>query len=406
MKISTLLLREPFKKIFEQTMHSFLKDSTKISHNIKWENITYLYGRTDYDQKWYCNPLINSLFVKGVNPNVYNSINGEYSYNTLRPWRSFLQRIYLILSQSKLTAIFMSKYVVHISPAIEGAENKLIIGGNKKIRLIDIYRKEVYVLLKHGFSIKYLEKEIYVRNKFSFLPITKINTIGSNGLWYSEEYISGIPPNRIKDDNSKKILFKAINDIRKMLNKTKRKKSISKYIISLQALIEEGINQLSYIDLNVKKKILFITSKISTYLKEQVNKEIIIGYCHGDFHQGNILTNGENYWILDWENSGEKQIGYDLFILLLGSRIEKGYSDNFISLLDRKFDSHQLELINNWPEIWCDKNILKIEYLITFLLEDLYYYIDEYNNDLFYPNKDLLSTRTTELEKILDKLKL
>ena len=36
MKISTLLQREPFAKIFEKTLVSFLEDLTKHPHIVKW----------------------------------------------------------------------------------------------------------------------------------------------------------------------------------------------------------------------------------------------------------------------------------------------------------------------------------------------------------------------------------
>ena len=58
----------------------------------------------------------------------------------------------------------MSKYVIEVSPPIKDAENKLIIGGNTKIRLIDITNRKVYVILKNGFNKKYMVKEKYVRS--------------------------------------------------------------------------------------------------------------------------------------------------------------------------------------------------------------------------------------------------
>ena len=405
MKISTLLLREPFKKIFEKTLSSFLKDYSGFNHNINWRKNKYFYNKKT-GQNWYCNPLINSMFINGVNSNVFNSINGEYSYNTLHPWKSFYQRLYLMFSQSKLTFLFFSKYVVNISPPIKGAKNKLIIGGNKKIRIIDTYKKEVYVLLKHGFDVKFLEKEIYVRKAFPFLPITKINFIGNNGLWYSEQYIFGIPPNRIKGNKSKKILFSAINDLRNILDKSVSSKNLNQYAKSLFKLIENNINRITGIDKNVKNSIISSASKLFKFLLRYNKNEILIGFCHGDFHQGNILANGDNYWILDWENSGIKQIGYDLFILLLGSRMDKGYSKKIANIIDGKFDKNQIDIINNWPEIKCNNNFLKSEYLITFLLEDILFYLDEYNNDLFYIDKFALSNRSKELEKIIHKFEL
>ena len=100
-----------------------------------------------------------------------------------------------------------------------------------------------------------------------------------------------------------------------------------------------------------------------------------------------------------------RQIGYDLFILLLESRIEKGFCNRFLRLVNNELDNDQMALINNWPEIkWHDKSMKKI-YLIIFLLEDLNFHIDENNNNLFYRKPNVLTARYKELEKIVINLK-
>ena len=150
MKISELLKREPFDKIFVETIELFLKELSGKKHVVDW-NLKGN-GNPTLMQQWYCNPLINSIFVKKVNPTVFNSINGEYLHNPLKSWRSTLQKLYLYLSQNRFTSILLSKYVIHISPPIDNANNKLIIGGNTKIRIIDISKNIVYVILKNGFE--------------------------------------------------------------------------------------------------------------------------------------------------------------------------------------------------------------------------------------------------------------
>jgi len=401
MKISTLLAREPFDKVFEKTMTSFFSNFTNNLHNVKWYPKTHNNQNTDSIQRWYCNPLINSIFVSGVNSDVFNSINGEYSHNPLKPWRSSIQKLYLSLSQHKMTSTIMSKYVIEISPPIKNAKNKLIVGGNKKIRLIDIANRKVYVILKDGFDKKYLEKEIYVRTNFKFLPVPKIHTYDSNALWFCEEYISGISPNRMEGNKGRKIILEVIQCIHKMLNKTKVSITLSEYVVSLKKRINESIERLSYIDINIKKNIKCITLTLANHLEKYSDQTITIAYCHGDFHQGNILSDGEKYWILDWENSGQNQIGYDLFILLLESRIESGFCKRFLRLMNNEIDSDQWELINNWPDITWDDKALKNIYLILFLLEDLSFHVDEKNNDLFYRKPNALTARYKELEKIL-----
>ncbi len=402
MKISTLIKREPFKIIFEETMVLFLNDLiNKGDYKVFWGDSKNSQSLSDNKQYWYCNPLINSIFVKKVNPSVFNSINGEYQHNPLRPWRSVFQKLYLLLSQSKYTSILMSKYTISISPSIGGAKNKLIIGGNAKIRIIDIESKAVYVILKSGFDKKYIEREVYARVNFPYLPIPKINEYGDNGLWYREEYIVGVSPNRMEQGKGKDILFKVVKCIHRMLEDTKKQTPIFKYVESLQGKINNGLDSISYIDVNVKNDMQVIVSSLIGCLERYSHKSIDVAYCHGDFHQGNILSNEDDYWILDWECGGYKQIGHDLFILLLESRMENGFSNRFFKLINSQFDGSQTELINNWPGInWKDKKLQKI-YLTIFLLEDICFHIDENNNNIFYKDLNIFATYCIELEKII-----
>ena len=159
MKISLLMEREPFNKIFEDTFASFLYDFTNCPHKVKWYPKNYNNQKTATMQQWYCNPLINSIFVKDANSDVFNSISGEYAHNTLKPWRSLIQRFYLSLSQHQMTSPLLSKYVIEVSPPIKDAKNKLIIGGNTKIRLINRANRKVYVILKNGFDKKCRRRE-------------------------------------------------------------------------------------------------------------------------------------------------------------------------------------------------------------------------------------------------------
>jgi len=399
-KISTLLKREPFEKIFEETMALFLNDFTNTEHKVSWGDNKTSQSLSDNKQYWYCNPLINSIFVKKVNTNVFNSINGEYQHNPLKPWRSIFQRLYLFLSQSKYTSIFMSKYTISISPPIKDAKNKLIIGGNNKIRIIDIASKTVYVILKKGFDKKYIEIEAFARSKFPYLPIPKINEYGNNGLWYQEEYVSGVPPNRMEKGKGKDVLFNVVKCIHRMLKETKKETSVFKYVETLQEKINNGLDSISYINENVKNDMQVIISKLISCLEEYSNKSINVAYCHGDLHQGNILADENNYWILDWECGGYKQIGHDLLILLLKSRMESGFSNRFLKLVDEQFDNNQRELIKNWPGLNWGDEFFKEVCLIIFLLEDIDFHLGEINNNMFYKNTEVLTGYCNELKKI------
>ena len=98
------------------------------------------------------------------------------------------------------------------------------------------------------------------------------------------------------------------------------------------------------------------------------NIGITVAYSHGDFHQGNIISNEDEFWILDWENSGVKQIGYDLLILLIESRIEKDYEKRFLNTFNYDLPKDKINIINQWPGInWHNQDSKKYEfYAISF----------------------------------------
>jgi hypothetical protein len=297
----------------------------------------------------------------------------------------------------------MAKYIVEISPPIEDAKNKLIIGGNTKIRLIDIGNKKVYVIMKNGFDKKYLEREIYIRDNFSYMPIPKLQSLSRNDLWYCEEYVSGVSPDRIGGQKGHNVLWEATQHIHKMLNSTKKREPLSGYVGYLQKRIIENVDQISHFDERVKQQIADLTSVLATHLNNYSDHSITTAYCHGDFQEGNIIYDGEQTWILDWEYSEFKQIGYDLFVLLLKSRVSKDFSNRFLILMNDELDDEQMGLINNWPEIkWDDKFFKKI-YLFLFLLEELDFHIEENSNVSFFRESIGLTSFIREVMKIREK---
>jgi hypothetical protein len=404
MKISLLIDREPFDKIFEDTFSSFLKDSTNFPHQVKWNAKNNNNGINDSVQTWYCNPLINSIFLKGANIAVFDSINKEYSNNPLKPWRSLTQKFYLHLAQHKITGPLLAKYTIDITPPINNGINKLIIGGNTKIRMIDISDKKVYVILKKGFDKMYLEREIYVRNNFKYLPIPKIQSQAKNGMWYCEDYVVGVSPDRIGGAKGQDILYDAIQHLHKILNETKMNESLLGYVGFLQERINKNIVQILHIDSGIRKEILNLVLELSIHINNYSESVITTAYCHGDFQEGNIIYDGGKTFILDWEYSDRKQIGYDLFVLILKSRVSNGFVNRYTSMMNNKLSYDQLELIKNWPGIEWNTNKSIDIYLSLFLLEELDFHIRENANIHFIEESTGLKVFFQGVKKIFDNI--
>jgi len=404
MKISVLLKREPFDKIFVETLTLFLNNLSGKAHKITWQDRKFLKGLTRRNQYWYCNPLINTIFIKNADRLVFESLIGEYSDNPLKPWRNFLQKIYLELSLNNISSTYFAKNIIQISPPIKDAKKKLIIGGNTKIRIIDIAKKNVYVVLKKGFNKKYLDREIYIKENFQYLSVPKIKFKANNNLWYCEDYIVGIPPNRMKNEVGEKVINEIVEQLQRVLRETKEKILIKDYVNQIKGRIQKNISGMNFLYKKDRIQAEKIVTKLVSYFNNEEKSYVTIALCHGDFHQGNILSDGQKSWILDWEHSGKKQIGYDLFILLINSRIENGYLDRFSSLTNINMESFLYKLINNWPDLELNQKSIKESNIILFLLEELDFYIDESSNKVFYENPSVLNKRLSIFEEIINSL--
>ena len=406
MKISTLLQREPFEKIFITTLTKFLSEKYGKDYVVTWKKKNFKEKVNEPNQTWYCNPLINSIFVKNFDKNLFESINGEYAHNPLRPWRSIFQKLYLLFSQAKVTALFFCSYQITISPPIDTPESKLIIGGNTKLRLLDKKNQKVYVLLKDNFDKEFITKELFVRRKYPFIPLPKLYEVGKNEDWFSEEFITGKSPNRLNKDRMESDTLKILKPLKRMLKESQEELHLSDYLQELEFSYQRLMRNFIDIDARLKNEVDFIFFSILKNIEITQYPKINISFCHGDFHQGNIISGKDSIWLLDWEHSGKRQSSYDLFILLLESRIEHNYSNRFLKVYNNNLSSFHTRIIEEWSDIeWEIKAKRRFYLLVFFLVEELLFYLNE-NALNSMEHKPLSEKRRNEYLKIIEAINL
>jgi len=388
MKVSLLIKREPFDKIFEETLASFLNDHFNIVYKIKWHKG----GGNTYNknsQIWYCNPVINSIFVKGANYKIFGSIIGEYYYNPFKPWRNLFQKGFFNLSISKYFASYLTNNFIEISPAINNAKNILIIGGNNKIRLIDYNNKLVYVILKAGFDSKYLKREIFIKDKYKYMPTPQYQSFHHHHTWYSEEYICGIGIDRIKEKKRRTVLKEVIYFMNRMIKESIIELSLSEYCNKLNSRIDKNLKKISLLSLETKNEILSVIKQLNSLFVDY-NKKIYLCQSHGDFQEGNIIYDGKKVWIIDWEYTRTRQISYDLLVLLLKPRNIINYHTRFIDFKNNIRSKEQKWIINQWYNK--KSNNIGDTDLLLFIIEELDFFIEQNNNNKFtrsYPDENI-----------------
>jgi thiamine kinase-like enzyme len=373
MKISISQKRESFDRIFETTISRFLSDINKIATTAKWR--TKKNGSGYRNQTWYCNPLINSIVVKNANKEVYKSFINEYKTNPLTPWKSIIQRMYLLFAANSWLAHYFSPYIIEINPAIESSKNKIFIGGNTKIRLIDIEKQIVYAILKDGYDNCYVKNDLEVRTNYPYLPAPKIYNISGKYDWYCEEYIWGVSPDRINSKIGGKYIENAIFSLHKMYCDTMQIISRDVYIKSLIHSINNNLDHCHNIPSNVIGVINRCVKQLSMKLTNQLPLEISLCQNHGDLQLGNILCNdNENkLWIVDWEFTRVRQYGFDYFVMILLGR-SKGLLPRLIKFYNNDLDENQKKRTRLWRKL----DVNNIRYmLLLYLLEELEFRVEE-----------------------------
>lgn len=323
MKLSQLILREKIYNIISKTINtnSFFKD------NIDEKNIVFN-----------CFKHLNIILNKSLSDNVKDTLVFEYSLSK-SAFKQFLQNIYIKIIFLPIIRNFFSDKRIMLPSHLK---NYGVVPGNHRIRLFGSSLKEIIVLLKNNESAKFIKNDIDARfnNSLSYTP--KILSYGSD--WLIEEFINGVPFNRVKNINSDKALKDLISlHTKELINKNKKNISIDTYLNKckkeLNLLIEiiEENNP-------IKKEILSGLENLLTTIVSQNIMEIETSTTHGDFQEGNIRINSKNeLYVLDWESAANRFYLYDVFVMLSSVRTGIGLEKAF-ELFFQKVDEYQIKI--------------------------------------------------------------
>ena len=246
--------------------------------------------------------------------------------------------------------------------------NYSIVGGNHRIRLFDKDLTKINVLLKEGENTKFLtnDAETRINNRISYAP----RILASGKDWLVEEFVSGVPFNRINDKELLESSFEIITKkhLNELLTKTKKTISIEVY---LQNGLDEIYLLISLITNNEPLKIqLQKTVKIILdNIKQETVSSIESSLTHGDFQKGNMRITSKNETIvLDWEAADTRFYLYDLYVLLSGIREGKELKFGFSLFFD---NIENYERINNMYSKKAVMSLLCLEELRFNLNEDV-----------------------------------
>ena len=369
MRLDLLLKREDFAKTFEISFARYLFEVFNISATVNWRN------KTKDSNFLLVNPKLNVIYSKNIDRAKLKLIVSEYEYNP-NLVRRFLQKIYIKLSISTYFEHLFAKTIVNVSPWIESFDEVCIVPGNQSIRIINLETLTARVILKEGFSSQSIRNEIYLRQKYKFLPIPKLLNVDTQSLWFEELQVSALPFNRIDNQTIKdKILIDVKRNLLKLYSETTIKIDIKNYVKSLYETCDNFITKLPEIYTKFdKKEIRDIFILLNETVKNFPDRTIDLVQSHGDLQLGNILVgdNNSELYLIDWEYTEKRSIFYDSLVLATDCRKPKGLAKRIKTILDGA------DLSWNWCIKTDGFRLSKCE-LAIFLIEDLIVRLSELN---------------------------
>jgi hypothetical protein len=369
MRLDLLLKREDFAKTFEISFARYLFEVFNISATVNWRN------NTKDSNFLLVNPKLNVIYSKNIDRAKLKLIVSEYEYNP-NLVRRFLQKIYIKLSISTYFEHLFAKTIVSVSPWIESFDEVCIVPGNQSIRIINLETLTCRVILKDGFSSQSIRNEIYLRQKYKFLPIPKLLNVDTQSLWLEELQVSALPFNRISNKTIKdKILIDVKKNLLKLYGETTIKIDIKNYVKSLYETCDNLITKLPEIYRKFdKKEIRDVFILLNETVKNFPDCTIDLAQSHGDLQPGNILVSNNNseLYLIDWEYTEKRSIFYDSLVLAADCRKPKGLAKRIRTILDGD------DLSWNWCIKTDGFRLSKCE-LAVFLIEDLIVRLSELN---------------------------
>ena len=385
MRIQLLRKRENFLEIFQKSISRFFQEKYPHSNEV---NIEYI-----------INDYLNIVYPSKINRKDLVDLVSEFKYHP-KAYRRILQSAYTFLAIRWPLETITSSESILISMPVNAKERWVFIPGNHSIRVIDLDKNRCFVFLKSGFNNKFIESDANIRLEHAWLKAPEV--IQQKNGWYEERRVVGLPWNRLSSvDLKEKVIVGAQNQLSKLYQKTVVNAPMIGYVPQLcnniLSMLDASFSSLSDEEKDIISNFASEVELLFGNYSSDINIDLVS--THGDFQPGNILCSKDDFWIIDWEYSGQRSIFYDALVFDLECRFPSGLG----ARLNKKIN--ELGGMSDYLK-WTGQPLgsNKSYYFSVFFLEDLLLRMDEISVDLIQTKSTALSAYLAELLIIQDML--
>lgn len=315
MRISHLLQREPFSEILSRTIERHWRARHGKDIRVQW-------GKGGTGQRWWGNSYLNFFAGADVPSSAFEVLRREYSHSRVR-WRRPLQRGYVRLATTHPSLRWFSNVQFSVSPSLANTHDLLILGGNHRLRLLQPAGGRSTVVLKEQFGAKHIVREVELRTQLA--PRCAPALLASNPAqgWFEEEYFAGTPINRLPSDEERAHQHAAVQAIwLDVVAPTLERVPIRGWANPLLMRMRETVGRCSAVG---GQEILQLAEILVAHVEQLAGgSDIPVAWTHGDLQEANIVVNGSERRVIDWEGADRRFAAYDFFQLASGGRWTDG----------------------------------------------------------------------------------
>ncbi|PEL07020.1 hypothetical protein [Bacillus sp. AFS017336] len=196
----------------------------------------------------------------------------------------------------------------------------LILGGQGEYKIINFRRNCVTTVFPNDFSNSVMENRAYKLKEAQNCKLSPtLLDWNITGRYMKESYLN-LKPICFELNDIKSVYLETLPILKDiLLSKDRKIISLRQYIQDVSIRIDQLLNP--FLKNNVKlvnniKIILEFISEINDELhKEASETEIILGFSHGDFWEGNILKSGKTQKVIDWNTLEIRSAFFDFYFI-------------------------------------------------------------------------------------------
>lgn len=307
MRVSDLLVREPFGAILERTLSSYWSEVCGREISVYWGE------GGDGEHEWRGNSYLNFFCTRDVDPRCFDNIVREYSYSRAW-WRRGAQSLYVRAAVTPPVRDWLCGNRFRVSAPIPEANQQLVIGGRNRLRILHPGAGQSIVISKHGFPRSGFEREVAARQGFAATVAPRFFGLLANGQAFAEEYFVGTPANRLSDAVAMAARQSAcIRLVEEVHRPSLRVVSMTAHL----GVLAERIADFSPVAGDQ-------AGRLVDFLADIVGRAPLgLVVTHGDFQNANILVDRKALHIIDWETAAERAQVYDLATLSADIRLAR-----------------------------------------------------------------------------------